>query len=482
MCGIHFVIKGKVTCQHGLDGFMKNAFLANQVRGTDSSGLFQLQHTKTDGAHDVKYLKRAASGTEFLKEREVGDLLFQADARPVTVGHVRAATAGGVTEANAHPFVVVREDGSRIIGVHNGTLEGWRSKDGASRFDVDSRWLYQKIAEDGVDAFSGFLGAYALVWYDSKTPEVINVARNSKRPLFWALTADRKSMVAASEMGMVGWLAGRNGITLDTDSNGQVEFQYPEEGYLYTINISNPSIVSKEKLPAYDSRRYQKSSTNMYSRNDPNYWDYWDEGYDSYYTRYSQDIVLDDIKKAVSNARDLDKMKEEMSKSMVVSTQKSPPPNLDKTGTDGAVELSSAQWYHSPPVTSTTMPERTEASMCGLYGLKVNACIYIYDHNTGLVYGDFRVRENGKTVSYDCVIRGMDENEADKMVGNGAVNLHPMVVVGVSRSPKTGSRPWVVVEPTYKCGTQNLYNKPSFHVDEKQEYTRESLGVEINVH
>ena len=72
------------------------------------------------------------------------------------VGHVRHATAGSVTDDNAHPFVVQGKTGE-VVGVHNGSLTGWRPTTGTSPHEVDSEWALKLIADKGVDAFKAEL-------------------------------------------------------------------------------------------------------------------------------------------------------------------------------------------------------------------------------------------------------------------------------------------------------------------------------------
>lgn len=256
MCGIHFALSSTRT-NNGLDKFMRDAFLANQVRGTDSAGIFRISHPynlpgkpNTRTAHEYK---AAVCGSDFLRHQVAKTHLDAVGYSAASVGHVRAATHGAVTKDNAHPFTVIRDDLSEIIGVHNGSLKtGWRDLKDADTNAVDSEWMYERIAEDGVNAFKGFDGAYVLVWYDSRTPEVINLARNEQRPLFMAWTKDRTGIIGASELGMLGWLADRNGVELWADHNGR-KFFYLGAGNLYTINLNTMELVDKGALPKYDA-------------------------------------------------------------------------------------------------------------------------------------------------------------------------------------------------------------------------------------
>lgn len=256
MCGIVFTLS-KPHHHAKLDDFMGDALLASQVRGVDSTGIFRVSHKPMSGAkieRSVTMLKDAVDATTFLRRTPVKDMVRSTTYAALTVGHVRAKTHGAVTHANAHPFEVMRTDMSELIGVHNGSLQGWKDLEDGDDYAVDSEWMYNKIAEDGIDAFKGFDGAYALVWYDSRTPEVVNIARNDKRPLFFAWTADRKGIVGASEVGMLGWIADRAGVELyeGPDVEGKnAKYLYFSPGRLYKFSLNTMEIVSVTELPTF---------------------------------------------------------------------------------------------------------------------------------------------------------------------------------------------------------------------------------------
>lgn len=265
MCGILFTVNTS-THTPKLEDFMKDAFTASMLRGTDSTGVFQVQNSyHPDGPRNVKIHKSIAEGASFVNEQGAKEIINATNRLPVTVGHVRAATNGAVSVANAHPFVTVREDGSRIVGVHNGSLIGWRGKSDAAQFDVDSQWLYHKLAKDGYDAFKGIEGAYALVWFDSRKPESLFVARNKERPLFYAYTKGGTGMIAASELGMLGWLADRNRMELEQDTNGN-SFFFPSAGHVFEFNIKDLNKWTKTAIPEFDNkfRGYDRPWTNHY--------------------------------------------------------------------------------------------------------------------------------------------------------------------------------------------------------------------------
>lgn len=145
MCGL---IASLVAPNHQAlhtDDWFRESLIASQVRGLDSTGIFQLARNG-----QVYTAKAAQNASTFIRSNSVArGLIVDACKEPLTVGHVRAATQGGVVDANAHPFKVEREDKSYVVGVHNGTLKGWKDKEGGKDQDVDSAWAFNVFAKEG---------------------------------------------------------------------------------------------------------------------------------------------------------------------------------------------------------------------------------------------------------------------------------------------------------------------------------------------
>jgi hypothetical protein len=240
VCGIHGVINGNKKIELNSDDFVKQGYITNMLRGTDSAGI---------GVADVDgyntYQKLPVSGLYFPQDRFAKKLIEGVRSiNTATMCHVRAATVGGVSYANAHPFSIDDTQGNSILGVHNGTLQAWAGKENAKDFSVDSEWAMNHILLKGKEAFADFNGAFAMVWWLSETPGVLHMARNKERPLFVAWTED-DNMLYASEAGMLHWLAERNSIKLV----GSIKTL--EADKLYKFDISNPTSFSKSDLPAY---------------------------------------------------------------------------------------------------------------------------------------------------------------------------------------------------------------------------------------
>lgn len=230
MCGI-FAVIGKQSIN--TRDFFRDSLVVGTIRGADSTGIF------ADVKQQVSIYKKAMAGPDFLQMKPAERLITSAES--FLVGHHRAATRGVITNRNAHPFT-----SGDITLVHNGTLSYVKN---SAAFDVDSEALCADIADrGGKAALEDAMGAFAVIWHDASTG-LISFARNSERPLAWAVTKNG-NMLLGSELGMITWLAARN--NMDVSKSGTL----PED-VIYTVDPSNltagPSevkLASFPKIPA----------------------------------------------------------------------------------------------------------------------------------------------------------------------------------------------------------------------------------------
>jgi hypothetical protein len=241
MCGIFGIINGTKsrTAEHDIRQYMENAIVANSLRGMDSTGMFQM---KRNGK--VFYHKKAMTGAQFIDDQTTTQMLTDTDDCRFTVVHNRAATKGAISDANAHPFQHINDDGDYVIGVHNGTLvAGWEKDKGDIDFQVDSDWAINQIANLGVDeGFKKIVGPSAFAWYSPREGEVLNLFRNAGRPMYVAYVKNEDRMLFASEYMMMEWLADRNTILLED------RFMELEPTQLYQFNLNSPREFSKRFL------------------------------------------------------------------------------------------------------------------------------------------------------------------------------------------------------------------------------------------
>lgn len=162
----------------------------DQVRGKDSVGII---------AVDDKYVsweKSVIDPVSFLEHRRVSPLLLTAHS---LIGHNRAATRGGVTINNAHPF-----NHGDITLVHNGTL--FENAVKTPHFTVDSESIAYALSLVEPNQAKGVIesldGAYALIWYDARDKS-FNICRNEERLLHYMVNEGFTQMYLSSEAGIL---------------------------------------------------------------------------------------------------------------------------------------------------------------------------------------------------------------------------------------------------------------------------------------
>jgi len=234
---------------------MKQGCISGIFRGEDSTGLVQISRK-----FDSRVLKMPFDGYIFAQQKKVKQAFDNVDSNFATIVHHRAATHGTVSMDNCHPFE--HKAGERyVVGVHNGTIHTFsRNEDGKS-FDVDSDWLYHRIARDGAMKALGSLsgGSYALVWAE-KPSDKIFMAVNEQRPLAFAFVRGLNAMVLASEHAHLWYLAWRNGIEVEQIMYPAVDtiYEFDPKGDLRDYKTHDIEKI-KYKPPAYSAPSYSSA-------------------------------------------------------------------------------------------------------------------------------------------------------------------------------------------------------------------------------
>lgn len=437
MCGIVFTINDDAYCTN-LDDWFADALLASQVRGLHSTGMFQIK-----GGESTLF-KKDVNASEFLNLEGAKHLLRSTALRGVSVGHVRHATSGSISAENAHPFKAVREDGSYIVMVHNGSLQGWRNKKESSHFQVDSEWMAHMLAMEGHDAFEYFNGAFALVWYDSNHPDSLFMARNKERPLHYIVTNDSKTIIGCSELGMLGWLSHKHGLELDHKSQFNSPY-YLEDGKIYKFNMKNVGEFSIVDYPKYDPSTSLPPAATLPVAMTPKYRGRYDNylydddvndsmwgPYGSYnmtnYLEDEQTDVLEGVKAALRKARtslvttESPLLTLEGIDDPPVEAYDEEPDYIDK----GVVHLTTIN------TSSATKKEIAKAKKTGVFGMVVRFCGIIYDPSTSSLLGTFSLFENGTWVEQDAEMRFITQQIATRFDGQDLGVVGYAGVCGIS--------------------------------------------------
>lgn len=240
MCGL-VGLAGDTT------GSWKDVFnellIVDVVRGPHSTGAGFV------GRGDDKFMLARRVGDPFnlLRSEDYEKAMSLGNPQKVMIGHNRMATIGDKTEENAHPFMF-----DNVIGAHNGTLDKWCLPDLTNHklYGTDSQAIFATINAKGIDAaLKEMSGAWALTYFD-KRDKTFNMIRNSKRPLSYAYSGDRNTLIWASEPEMIEYVMGRRKKPLAKDETGRNQiFNLPADS-LYTWHIPT-AITGKIETPTF---------------------------------------------------------------------------------------------------------------------------------------------------------------------------------------------------------------------------------------
>jgi glutamine phosphoribosylpyrophosphate amidotransferase len=257
MCGIVGFISNRADGATILDAkIMRELAIADIVRGYDGTGMFYRKKKSGDKDTKIWYYKGPKLATDLLSRYE---WQAQLDEARFCVVHNRASTIGGNTEENTHPFVE-----AHVVGVHNGTLSGWRGLSSTAR--MDSHAMFVKLSDTDPDpaevaqvlaSSSVVYGAYSLVWWDHRI-ERLRFTRNYRRPMHMITT--ERGVFFGSELRMVEWILDRNEVHM-YDSWSTKEYiiiDVPMDGseaevYDYSDEIYSYKTPAKEVNSGYDS-------------------------------------------------------------------------------------------------------------------------------------------------------------------------------------------------------------------------------------
>lgn len=234
MCGI----AGFITSEQSLKdapAFIRSCLIAGAVRGVDASGIMQINSTGNLDAH-----KLPVCGSLFSQDPVAKQMIDDSDTAWATFVHNRHATTGKVDLAAAHPMTAYVEGDAAFSLMHNGTLKNWNQ----TKYVSDTHWAADRIKTSGPAAIKAMDGAYCFVWADMVTdPNIINIIRNKDRPLHMAFLKGGKTVLFASEAGMLFWLAERAGFIIDENTVLALE-----EDQLYAFDIKDPRNYTKTEV------------------------------------------------------------------------------------------------------------------------------------------------------------------------------------------------------------------------------------------
>ncbi len=252
MCGL-VGIAGNLATKD--EATMQRLFLLDHFRGKDSTGLAAIRMSGEAA------LAKISSHSLDLFEMPRFRAALNGTQSKAFIGHNRAATRGGVSSSNAHPYQF-----DHIIGAHNGTLdtEGWLALDEilGEKYPVDSMSIFAAIAKVGVEEVIPKLpegkdyqtGAWSLVWYDQHDG-TLNFLRNKHRPLWYAFNEELDRIFWASEWEMIDAATKMSPVGYKLFAEGKEGYKFfqtePDVHYklvvssLYSGNKERPKMKAK---------------------------------------------------------------------------------------------------------------------------------------------------------------------------------------------------------------------------------------------
>ena len=182
MCGLYgyFSTVGGDLPPKRLKSAIKALAIANQSRGTDSTGLAVI-----DRKQGLAMAHKTAEAQVFLKHAKIEQFLDEHIGKTTraVIGHTRFATVGDVTLTNAMPFNV-----GHIVGAHNGTISNFRGllqmHNFVAQTECDSEVIFHLMnnglkLKKRVNWIKKLTGSYAVTFYDDRRPDRIYFARNT---------------------------------------------------------------------------------------------------------------------------------------------------------------------------------------------------------------------------------------------------------------------------------------------------------------
>jgi predicted glutamine amidotransferase len=215
MCGLVGVYSSFMIGKH--KEVISNLLYLDTWRGPDATGVAAIRQNG-----DTVVMKSTIPGFEFIQGPRLGEHLRINDF--CWIGHNRFGTVGRNVKSNAHPFMILDEDGScTLVGAHNGTLKNKHTLRDANTFGTDSEALFNNIAETSLkDTLALVEGAWALTYYDHRE-EALMMIRNDERPLCFAFEEGMKTLYWASEEWMLRVAVSRAGLKLEGGVVNNVE-------------------------------------------------------------------------------------------------------------------------------------------------------------------------------------------------------------------------------------------------------------------
>lgn len=257
MCGLFGAFRADNCSLPKISPFMWQGLYISGLRGMGGTGVGLVYPD-----FRVDLAKSHASAPFFLYSEEWDWVDKNVSTARAVLGHTRSATQGVISTKNAHPFIADVHSASggktAVMQIHNGTIGNWASLTPNSfSHQVDSAHANHAIANKGaLETLREIEGGYVLIWYD-EARQVMRMARNAARELFYAQDKDKKYLWFASELDFLVAVLRRNNIE-HVDSFWELDLET-----LYTFDLTKNKLEpQKEKYEKKQVRTYPSTNEN----------------------------------------------------------------------------------------------------------------------------------------------------------------------------------------------------------------------------
>lgn len=256
MCGLVGILNkdNHLSSNKVLAKSMLELLAVDTIRGVDSTGLALVPFAVKE---NIRLIKKTVPGWDFADMRGVRGA---AELGPyeLYMGHNRAATKGGVSVDNAHPFWMNEGDAIKeLVFMHNGTVYNKHALPSGDNYNTDSEAICASFAQIGVEeTVSKINGSFSFVWWNVED-RTLNFLRNSERPMHLAYDKNARHLFFASELDMIKLALHRNTMTI-----GKCLLPQPGDWWCFDINdVTKP--LFKKKVKMYEA---PKTSSTWYGK------------------------------------------------------------------------------------------------------------------------------------------------------------------------------------------------------------------------
>lgn len=327
MCGIYGIAKSPTPYTNKQSSIAKKVLrkiaVDSETRGSHSSGIASV-------GEQSKIYKSLLPSSKFVDSKEYNEAVKSLNnGCNILLGHTRFATEGAIVKNNAHPFQV-----GSVIGAHNGCVYNIREMQTSldKQCPVDSQLIFKSIdSNDNIqEAVADFDSDFALS-YVKDNPMILNLCRETNRPLSIAYVSELKTLFYASEsdflvdalesQGLSEVVVKLNKNTLysydvglfgDTTSNvAKTEFNYDSrvyqpiintytnrytEGYAEYVSDDNPQYNSDGLLSSEWEDGQRNELSRVYTGTRPSEWFYDSTDFQWYYVDSDKGIITSEWK------------------------------------------------------------------------------------------------------------------------------------------------------------------------------------------